>query len=87
MGVSLPRCLSCGLFYYVKLLATENNVCTHITSHVTGHVVLESTEKVLIFSVDYVYRFHINGTTKRIRFFHWMETRFRVNSTFIYIYI
>ena len=49
MGESLPRCLSCGLFYYVMLLAAENDVRTPITSHVTGHVAPESTEKVLTF--------------------------------------
>ena len=35
MGELLPCCLLCGLFYYVKLLAAENDVRTHIDSHVT----------------------------------------------------
>ena len=53
MGESLPRCLSCGL-YYVMLLAAENDVRTPIASHVTGNVAPESTEKVLTFSVNYL---------------------------------
>ena len=83
MGESLPRCLSCGLFYYVKLLTAENDGHTPITSHVTGHVAPESMEKVLTFSVDYLNRFHINRTTKRISLLHWIQICFHANNTFI----
>ena len=82
MGESLPRCLSCGL-YYVMLLAAENDGHTPIANHVTGHVAPESTEKVLTFSVDYLNRFHINRTTKRICLLHWIQICFHANNTFI----